>query len=71
MHRQRIKGLEKVAEDMNQKLYMPLFRSVQIEMANAFREIVDIKANEGREPSKVPPSSSTSLNLTALLTVVL
>eukprot|EP00873_Tetraselmis_striata_P020987 jgi/Tetstr1/441251/TSEL_029502.t1 len=53
MHKHRIKALEKLADDINSKLYLGLYRSAQLECGNVYRDISEIKAADGREPGKV------------------
>lgn len=53
MHRKRSKRIESVVEDLNPKYFPGIWKSGLLELADIYREIMEVKMVAGRPPKKV------------------
>lgn len=53
MHRKRAKRIELISEDLNPKYFPSIHKSTLLELADVYREIMDVKARCGRPDGKV------------------
>ena len=61
MHRKRSKRIEGVIEDLNPKYFPGIWKSALLELADIYREIMDIKNSAGRPARKIYKAGVSSV----------